>query len=285
MNERLWLSLMRCIPKRTISRIFGRMARQRWTRHFIPLYVKMYDIDTQELAKDLSYYAHLTDFFARKLKPASRQVDKAPNSVVSPVDGTVLQLGKIEGNRLIQAKGHDFTVEELLQGDRVKASIFQGGYFLTLYLSPKDYHRVHAPISGLITQMIHQPGTLFPVNERGVRLVKQLYVNNERVATFMQTLFGTMALVKVGATNVGSVKVSYDERVQTNVARGKAMTQLYEPPIPVQKGEEIGWFEFGSTVILLFPPDAITFLPNLRPGSTVRMGEAVGRTLHDKGGL
>lgn len=261
------------------------MARQRWTRHFIPLYVKMYDIDTQELAKDLSYYAHLTDFFVRKLKPASRQVDKAPNSVVSPVDGTVLQLGKIEGNRLIQAKGHDFTVEELLQGDRVKASIFQGGYFLTLYLSPKDYHRVHAPISGLITQMIHQPGTLFPVNERGVRLVKQLYVNNERVATFMQTLFGTMALVKVGATNVGSVKVSYDERVQTNVARGKAMTQLYEPPIPVQKGEEIGWFEFGSTVILLFPPDAITFLPNLRPGSTVRMGEAVGRTLHDKGGL
>lgn len=284
MNEWLWRSLIRCIPKRTVSRLFGVMARQSWTRYFIPLYVRMYNIDTSELTKDLSQYTHLTDFFTRRLDLASRQVDMSPSSVVSPVDGTVSQLGKIDGNECIQAKGHDYNVDELLAGYESRATAFRNGCFLTLYLSPKDYHRVHAPASGFITEMIHQPGTLYPVNERGTRLVKRLFVNNERVTTVIQTPFGSMALVQVGAMNVGSVKVSYDERVQTNVIRRKVREEEYKPPIPIQKGEELGWFEFGSTVIVLFPPNAVTFLPDLQPGSSVRMGKSVARVLRDEEG-
>lgn len=285
MNDRLWLWVVKGLPKRALSRLFGKVACQGWTRHFIPLYIKRYKIDTSELSKDIAEYAHLTDFFARQLKAQSRQVAPGEDRVTSPVDGTVTGFGKIDGHRLIQAKGRDYTLEELFRGAEEKAAAFLDGQFLTLYLSPADYHRVHAPVSGRVTEMVYQPGTLFPVNGRGIRLVERLFVNNERVTTFLSTHFGEVAIVKVGAMNVGSVKVAYDENVQTNRKRKKGKKCTYEPPVAVRKGEEIGWFEFGSTVILLFPRHTVTFLPDLKPGSSVRMGETIGRVLNCEGGI
>lgn len=288
MNDRLWLVIMQCTTKKTISRLFGWMARQSWSRHFIPLYIKMYNIDTNELDKDVSEYAHLTDFFVRRLCPGARQVDTAPDSVVSPVDGTVSQLGTIDGSKLLQAKGYDYTVEELLGGDRAQADAFLDGCFVTIYLSPKDYHRIHAPVSGTVTEMVYLPGSLFPVNERGVRLIDRLFVKNERIITYIQSSFGPIAVVKVGATNVGSINVWYDDRVRTNAYAGNApgdpggapaAKRVYAPGVFVRKGEEIGWFEFGSTVILLFPPKSVSFLQDIQPGSPARMGETIGTVL------
>ncbi len=273
MLDLLQLAVMRLLPKRLVSRLAGRFAKSSMSKVFIPWFAKHYTIDYTQAEFDLKQYPSLTEFFTRKLKPGLRPVAEGEKVISSPVDGVVSQFGPIEQGRLIQAKGVNFTVLELLGQDKAKAELFTGGSFVTIYLSPKDYHRIHAPVHGTVTASTYVPGTLFPVNPFGVRSVKGLFARNERLVTYLNTFLGTVALVKVGAIIVGSVKVNYSPTV-TNVPKGTLEMREYSPGFRVARGDELGRFEFGSTVILLFQPGCVKL--EVEIGQKVLMGQQIG---------
>ncbi|MGB8956180.1 MAG: archaetidylserine decarboxylase [Tumebacillaceae bacterium] len=281
MNDRLQLFLMNLIPKNAISRLVGRFAQSGFSRLFIPLYIRKFNINAAEAEKAVEEYPSLVAFFIRRLKAELRPIDAAPNAVVSPVDGKVSQCGRIERGQLVQAKGVFYTVEQLLGGDRERAKRYEGGTFLTVYLSPTDYHRIHTPLAGKVTGYTYVPGTLFPVNPFGVRAVQGLFAKNERLITYFDTAAGEVALVKVGATIVGSVKVQYDEQAGTNIRGGRLETRELANGPQMDKGEEVGRFEFGSTIILLFEPGRVALADRLHPETVVRMGEQIGEVLPD----
>ena len=209
----------------------------------------------------------------RKLRPGLRPVTDGEDVFVSPVDGVVSQAGQIQDGLLIQAKGTSYSVLELLGQDLEMAERFRTGTYLTIYLSPRDYHRIHTPVQARVVGATYVPGTLFPVNPFGVRAVKGLFARNERLVTYLDTGAGLLALVKVGAIIVGSVKVNYGA-VTTGQPRGKLEKIIYRQGPLLAKGDEIGRFEFGSTVILLCETPIEL---EVRPGDRVLMGQAVGR--------
>lgn len=276
MNDRLQLALMNLIPKNTLSRLAGKFARSSFSKLFVPLYIRKFNINVEEAEKRVEEYPNLVEFFIRRLKPHLRPMDETEGSVISPVDGKVSQYGKIEQGNLIQAKGVFYTVAELLGGDQERAKRYEGGSFLTVYLSPTDYHRIHTPLAGQVTGYTYVPGTLFPVNPFGVRAVQGLFAKNERLITYFDTEAGEVALVKVGATIVGSVKVEYDEMAGTNIRGGKLSTKRLENGPAFGKGAEVGRFEFGSTIILLFEPGRVTLSERLYQEAVVRLGEQIG---------
>lgn len=263
------------LPQNHISRLAGKMARSKFSKKLLKGYSRHFQIDVNEAEKSLEEYEHLTDFFTRKLKKGIRRVDPCPQSVVSPVDGTISELGTIQKDTLIQAKGIDYSVTQLL-GKGKMAEVFRDGTFLTIYLSPSDYHRIHTPLAGTGISYTYIPGRLFPVNQIGVKNVKGLFARNERLITYLETEAGLVAMVKVGAFIVGSVKVNYHKDVTTNPSHGIPSSQEIHPLPSYKKGDEIGWFEFGSTVILLFEKDKMNLLPELVSGQTVKMGEKIG---------
>jgi phosphatidylserine decarboxylase len=277
MNDRLQLFLMNLIPKNSISRLVGSFASSGVSRAFIPLYARKFNINVDEAEHPLEEYPSLVEFFVRRLKPHLRPVAEGENVVVSPVDGKVSQFGRIDGGRIVQAKGVTYTVAELLGGDAERAKRYDGGTFLTVYLSPTDYHRIHTPLAGQVTGYTYVPGTLFPVNPFGVRAVAGLFAKNERLITYFDTAAGEVALVKVGATIVGSVKVLYDVKAGTNIRGGRLEKQDVANGPRYAKCEEVGRFEFGSTIILLFEPGAVDLIDDLRPERVVRLGEAIGK--------
>jgi phosphatidylserine decarboxylase len=279
MSDRLQYLLMNMLPKNAISRIVGRFARSGFSRLFIPLYARKFGINLAEAEKEIDEYPSLVEFFVRRLKPGLRPIDAQEMSVVSPVDGKVSQVGPIEAGRLVQAKGVWYTVEELLGGDRERAKRYDGGTFLTVYLSPTDYHRIHTPLAGRVTEYLYVPGTLWPVNPFGVRAVQGLFAKNERLVTYFDTAAGEVALVKVGATIVGSVKVVYDEAAGTNIRGGKLEANTLPNGPFYEKGAEIGRFEFGSTIILLFEPGRVELSDALKPDKVLRMGEKIGEVV------
>ncbi|ARU62567.1 phosphatidylserine decarboxylase [Tumebacillus avium] len=279
MSDRLQLFLMNLLPKNTVSRLAGRFAGSSISRLFIPMYIKKFNINLQEAEQAWEQYPSLVEFFIRRLKAEARPVDPAADSVVSPVDGKVAQMGRIEDGNLVQAKGVLFTAAELLGGDEERAKKYHGGTFLTVYLSPTDYHRIHMPLDGQVTASTYVPGTLFPVNPFGVRAVQGLFAKNERLITYFDTPAGEVALVKVGATIVGSVKVEYDERSGTNIRGGRLEHHDLPDGPSYGKGEEVARFEFGSTIILLFEPGRVELKEGLHPEASVRMGEQIGRIL------
>ncbi|HEU4965386.1 MAG TPA: archaetidylserine decarboxylase [Bacilli bacterium] len=276
MNDRLQLFLMNLIPKNTISRLAGAFARSRFSRRVIPAYIRKFQINVDEAEKAVHEYPNLVEFFTRRLKEGLRPVDPRPGVIVCPVDGKVSQTGRIEQGRLLQAKGVQYTVESLLGGDKERAERYEGGTFLTVYLSPTDYHRIHTPLAGQVTEFLYVPGTLFPVNPFGVRAVPGLFAKNERLITYFATEAGEVALVKVGATIVGSVKVEYDEQAGTNIRGGRLQREILQNGPSYGKGAEVGRFEFGSTIILLFEPRQVELSARLTPETVVRMGEAIG---------
>lgn len=276
MKDKLQLAVMRLIPKNTLSRAVGYLARTGISKCLIPIYTKYFRINLTEAEKDWSEYKNLLEFFIRHLKPGLRPVAGEADSVVSPVDGRIAAVGRIEKGRLFQAKDIYYTVTELLGGDASRAEGFTGGDFLTIYLSPRDYHRIHLPLDGRVVGYTYVPGTLFPVNPFGVRAVKGLFAKNERLITYLHTQAGEVALVKVGATIVGSVRVVYD-RVTTNIAGGKLEHRDLPQGLDLDKGAELGRFEFGSTVILLFQQGRIELNPELQPGKFLLMGQAIGK--------
>ncbi|WP_028776507.1 archaetidylserine decarboxylase [Shimazuella kribbensis] len=262
-------------PKNKVSRLVGSLAKKRFSRHFIPFYIKKFQIDLNPVKKPIDQFESLLDFFIRELQETARPIHADPNKVTSPVDGVITQMGKIEEGTLIQAKGIAYDLKELLAGEE-KCDKFLEGQFATIYLSPRDYHRIHSPISGEIDSLTYIPGKLYPVNESGVRLFPGLFTKNERVVSYINSEFGQVALVKVGATNVGSIKVAFDDEIVTNVSKKQRLNKkTYHQPIKMAKGQELGRFEFGSTVILIFEPDMIRWLPTISTGISLKMGQPI----------
>ncbi len=270
----LWQYLL---PKQLLTRLLGRLAgapHGAATTRVIRWFIARYHVEMDEAVEpDPGAYRSFNDFFTRALKPGARPLAAA--DLVCPVDGAVSQCGALEGGQLIQAKGHTYAAAVLLGGDADMAARFAGGWFATLYLSPKDYHRIHMPCAGRLRRMVHVPGALFSVNPRTVRGVPQLFARNERVVCEFDGEAGPFVLVLVGATVVGSITTVWHGVV--NPPRpGRLREWRYDAqPVELAQGAELGRFQLGSTVILLLPPGPLQFAPHWAPGTAIRMGEAM----------
>jgi phosphatidylserine decarboxylase len=279
MKDDLFINALRLLPKNAVSRLAGALTR--W-RAPLPVrlaamraFAKRYGIDLSE-CPELEAYRSFGEFFARPLRPGLRPIAGGERVVVSPVDGVVSETGLSTAGKLVQAKGIDYAVSALV-GDEALARALDGGAYATLYLSPKDYHRIHFPLGGRVTGWRYLPGMLWPVNPASVRTVPGLFSVNERLVTVMDTPLGACAVVAVGATVVGRVRAYYDPSAPpTNSAGARPLRRDYETPIPVEKGQELGAFEMGSTVIVLFEPGKVRLASRLAQGVRVRVGEVVG---------
>lgn len=244
-------------------------------RAVIRSYVRAWNVDLTEIAEPLESFRTFDAFFTRRLRPGARTVTPGPTTLVSPVDGRLVAHGTIERGELLQVKGVTYTVEALLD-DPDAARRFHGGTYFTLYLSPRDYHRIHCPIDGEVLGYRYVPGRLFPVNRIGLEHVQGLFWRNERITTYLRTAIGQVAVVKVGATSVGRITVSYaDVRTNDGVAEPQAI--YYARPKAINKGSELGVFHLGSTVVLLVEPPAVGLDPTLAEGRAMRMGEVLAR--------
>lgn len=281
MNRMLFIALQRLTPQHLLSRAAGLLASTTNTtikNLFIRWFVERYQVDmTQALQEDPSAYSNFNAFFTRALKPGARPIDGEPNSVISPADGAVSQLGIIESGRVFQAKGQSYSVLELLGGDVEMAGNFANGSFITVYLSPRDYHRVHMPFTGTLTKMTYVPGDLFSVNTVTAEEVPRLFARNERVICHFTTSSGPMVVVLVGAMIVASIETTWAGLVAP--LRRKVITTRYadQPSVHLQKGDELGRFLLGSTAIVLFPEGAVDWREDLVATGPLQMGELIGR--------
>jgi len=279
MSERLAVLLQHALPKQRLTLLAGRVARARGgaaTRWLIRRFVAHYGVDMAEAAEpEVAGYASFNDFFTRPLRDGARPIAQA--DFVSPVDGAISQLGAIDDHHIVQAKGHRFTTTALLGGDAGLAAAFRYGSFANLYLSPRDYHRIHMPCTGRLTRMIHVPGSLFSVNPVTARGVPDLFARNERVVcVFESPEHGTFAMVLVGATIVGSMATVWHGVVNAK-RTGKPSEWHYEgEDIVLEQGAEMGRFLLGSTVVMLFRPGTIAFEESWGPERAVRLGERMG---------
>ncbi len=260
-----------------------RIARWRWTcwKNFtIKIFLRFYSVDMQIAEQtDIDSYTSFNDFFTRRLKDNARPVDGTPASIVSPVDGRVAQIGKILDEDLLQAKGRYFSLSGLLANDMSAVEYFRNGCFSTIYLSPRDYHRIHMPVDVKLLKMTYVPGDLFSVNESTSRTVDQLFARNERLICLFETQFGLMAIILVGAIFVGNMETVWQGEI-SSAGPGEVRTWNYDATPGTQtnfhKGEELGRFNMGSTVILLFGQEKMCWSELIRVGSKVEMGQPVG---------
>ena len=266
------------MPKRGLTAFAGRVAsreRGATTTRLVRWFVRKYGVDMSEAAVgDIAAYKSFNDFFTRALKPGARPLADA--DLICPVDGTVSQIGRIEHDQIVQAKGHRYSTTALVGGDAALAERFHDGSFATLYLSPKDYHRIHMPCDGTLTRMIHVPGSLFSVNPTTARGVPGLFARNERVVcVFDNERLGSFVLTLVGATIVGSMATVWHGAV--NPPRVGRMREWSYPErnVTLKQGEEMGRFMLGSTVVMLFPKHDLRFAPQWEPGRPIRLGEAM----------
>jgi phosphatidylserine decarboxylase len=277
MNDRTFIALMGLVPKNALSRLVGALTRwqaPRWLLdRAIAGFAGRYGIDLTECDPPSSFET-FGQFFARPLKPGRRPIAPGEEVLVSPVDGVVSEMGTSTAGRLVQAKGIDYTVGALL-GDYEGSARYEGGAWATIYLSPRDYHRIHFPLGGRVTGWRYVPGRLWPVNPASVRTVPSLFAINERLVVHLDTPLGACAVVSVGATVVGRVRATFDPSVPpTNLPGATMQHGRYAEPVAVAKGAELGAFEMGSTVILLFAPGRTGL--RLAPGQRVRVGEVIG---------
>ena len=277
-KDSLFVFLQYLIPQHALSRLVGWFASSEIDfikNTFISNFAKKYAVNMQEAKEeDLSKYKSFNDFFTRELKDGARPIADGESTLVSPADGAVSQLGKIELGRVFQAKGRDFSVTELLGGDSDRAATFLNGDFATIYLSPKDYHRVHMPCAGKLLETIYVPGDLFSVNPTTAQGVDGLFARNERLVCMFETQYGPMALVLVGAMIVAGIETVWSGQVCP--LPKKAQVQDYtQSEIRLEKGEEMGRFKLGSTVVLCFPENTVSFMEAIRAESPLVMGEAL----------
>ena len=269
-------------PQHGLSRFAGRIARSEraWIRKWlIARFIKAYGVNMEEAERLAHEYRHFNDFFTRSLKPGARPLADAATDVICPADGAVSQLGTIEKGRIVQAKGQSYTAKELLGGDADLADRFEGGSFVTIYLSPSDYHRVHMPVAGTLRSTTFIPGELFSVNTATAAGVERLFARNERLSSIFDTPHGMMASVMVGAMIVASIETVWGGLVE---AHGKQVvhedyTGEDRDAPRLEAGGEMGRFLLGSTVILLFEPGKIAWNDMLEPLSVVRMGQSIGK--------
>jgi phosphatidylserine decarboxylase len=279
MSERLKVLLQYVLPKQRLTTFAGRVAGARGgatTTRLIRWFVRKYGVDMSEAAdSDVRSYGSFNDFFTRPLRPGVRPLAEA--DFVCPVDGAISQFGAIDDHHIVQAKGHRFTTTELVGGDGALASQFRDGSFANLYLSPKDYHRLHMPCDGRLTRMIYVPGALFSVNPVTARGVPNLFARNERVVcVFASPEHGDFVMVLVGATIVGSMATVWHGVVNPK-RTGRVSEWTYaDQAVVLKKGEEMGRFLLGSTIVMLFRKDSIAFNPDWAPQRPVRLGEMMG---------
>ena len=279
-NDRLAVLPQYLLPKGALTRVAGRVAsaqRGAATTRLIRWFVGRYGVNMAEAAEpDIAAYKSFNDFFTRALKPGARPLAQA--DLVCPVDGAISQFGRIRGDQIFQAKGHDYSTRALVGGDAALAARFDNGHFATLYLSPKDYHRIHMPCAGRLTRMLHVPGELFSVNPTTARGVPGLFARNERVVCVFEGSAGPFVLVLVGATIVGSMATVWHGVVNPPRARPAARMALRTTqPVELAQGAEMGRFLLGSTVVLLYPEGGLQFNPAWMPGGAIRMGEPMAR--------
>lgn len=284
MLDRLFVWLQYCVPQHFLSRLAAYLAECEWPwlkSLMIKYFIKLHDVAMHEAAAPESSFASFNQFFVRELKVGARPICEDTHALASPADGAVSQVGDIDYGNLFQAKGHEYSLTELLGGDEYLSQPFMGGKFATIYLAPKDYHRVHMPFDGQLQTMVHVPGDLFSVNAVTAANVPRLFARNERVVAFFDTSAGPMAVVLVGAMLVAGIETVWAGQV-TPVQR---RVQTFHYPntteaVQLSKGDELGRFKFGSTVILVFGPDMVKWSEKLKPLQRVQMGEEIGMLIN-----
>lgn len=263
------------LPHHLLSRLVGRLAecRQPAIKNALArAFIRRFGVDMAEAAEpDPAAYATFNDFFTRALKADARPIAEG---LVSPADGRLSQFGAIEAGQLMQAKGHRFSAEALLGGDVEAATRYLGGSFATVYLSPSDYHRVHMPLSGTLTEMVYVPGRLFSVNAATTEQVPNLFARNERLVCHFETEHGPMAMVLVGAMIVAAIETVWAGQI-TPLPKGGVQRIRFDTPIRLEKGAEMGRFKLGSTVVMAFS-ELVDFADGLEPGAKVQMGQSLG---------
>lgn len=266
------------LPQGAMSRAVGWVARRRSPRLGVEVlkrgFAVMAGVNMRESAEPIGHFATLEDLFTRALKPGARRFDPKPDAILSPVDGVVGACGTVTNGTLLQIKGREYSLARLL-GDSDDAAIFEGGVYMTFYLAPGDYHRVHAPFAGRVVRARVIPGRLFPVFEEARRRMHELFARNERLVTFLEhERIGEVALVKVGATGVGRISVTFDALLRTNDRGLYEYERRFDPPKRISKGAELATFQLGSTVVVLFQKDKID--PVFRDsGRGIRLGERI----------
>lgn len=279
-SDRLFVLSQYLIPKQALTALAGKLANLRGgsaTTSFIQWFAGKYGVNMAEAATpDFAAYPTFNEFFTRPLKAGARPLANA--ALVSPVDGAISQLGAIKKDQIFQAKGHHYSTRALVGGDAQLAAEFEDGTFATIYLSPKDYHRIHMPCDGRLTRMIYVPGDLFSVNPATARGVPGLFARNERVVCVFETATGPFVLTLVGATIVGSMATVWHGVVNPPRTRNVREWRYDDQNIVLKKGDEMGRFLLGSTVVLLFPKEGhVQFNPTWEATRPVRMGEAMSR--------
>jgi phosphatidylserine decarboxylase len=280
MIDKLFTLLQHVLPHRLLSRLvhaFMRIQLAPVKNLQIAVVGGLAGVDWSESRlQDAADFATFNDFFTRELASGARPLDPDPESLVSPSDGRISQCGRITNDRLVQAKGHHFSIRSLLAGDPACAE-FNNGFFHTIYLSPRDYHRVHMPVDGRLLRTLHVPGRLFSVSPATVRQVPNLFARNERLVSLFETPHGPMALVLVGAMLVSSIETVWAGVVTPPYGRKVTRGDWSRHEIVLRRGQEMGRFNMGSTVIVLLPATAVSSLEDLGPDDVVRMGQKLGR--------
>ncbi len=280
MKNKLKVILHTLLPKGLISNFFGSLSRMempQWLlKRLMKRFCRKYNVVMEEFNIPAAGFKNFDLFFTRKLRPGIHKINSAANAVVSPVDGRVDQFGRMEGNMLMQAKGIAYSVEELVPSEMSRH--FKGGDFITIYLSPSDYHRIHSPVTGKVEGYLSIPGELYTVQEFMVQGMKNLYAVNERVISYIKTDYGRVALCKIGAMGVGTISLTYNNTSpERKNGKREVLFEKTKQPI-LKKGGEAGIFHLGSTVIMIFQKGMIKF-GKLSPGMKVRVGEKIGTIL------
>ena len=279
MSDRLAVLPQYLLPQRALTTFAGRIASAQagsLTTALIRRFIARYGVDMSEAANpDITSYASFNDFFTRALRPGARPLSKA--DLICPVDGAVSQFGAIDSDQIFQAKGHHYSTTALLGGDAALAAQFQNGHFATIYLSPRDYHRIHMPCHGQLRRMVHVPGALFSVNPTTARGVPGLFARNERVVCVFDSARGPFVMVLVGATIVGSMATVWHGVVNPPRMPDIEKRTYGAGEVVLGQGDEMGRFLLGSTVVMLFPKHALRFASDWAPGRPVRMGEVMGQ--------
>ncbi|MDH4457062.1 MAG: archaetidylserine decarboxylase [Nevskia sp.] len=283
LGDQLFAAVQRCLPTRALSALMYRIAEidtPAFKNPLIKAFMRGYPIDLSEAEREtVEEYRHFNDFFTRALKHGARLQPSVPDLLSSPVDGRISQLGPIEDGRIFQAKGHDYTAAELLADDKL-AKAFDGGSFATIYLAPHNYHRVHLPFGGKLRSWTYVPGRLFSVNPATARAMPRLFSRNERMVAVFDTAFGPLAVVMVGALFVGGIETVWSGRLTPPHDRGsKPHRHTPEQTVALARGDELGRFHMGSTVVLLAPKGALDWDDTLSAGQAVRLGQPLARVL------
>ena len=276
--QRAKVAFQYIMPQLYLTQLAGWFAQQKWgavTHFVIKVFAKKYNVDMSEAKKEnFSDYESFNQFFIRELKDDARKINENPTALCLPADGRVSQIGHIDDDRLLQAKGHFFSLSDLLAGDEELVHTFKNGEFATIYLSPRDYHRVHMPCDATLRKMIYVPGDLFSVNPFLAEHVPNLFARNERVICVFDTAFGPMVQILVGATITASMSTVWAGVINPpRTGEVKVWTYQGDSAIKLTKGQEMGAFQLGSTVINLFPANSVTLAEHLEVDVPVRMGE------------